>query len=292
MKIKVYSFLFFLLLPLASGFASCRDGDYSNQTKELSVSKLKALVITDSGCSLCSTELSRNALKDIFPELSFEIIDYQQQKAQQMIKEQGISTLPAFILPFELKQHHNFDKLGRFFKEKHGKIILDKEITGVFFFLDRKEVPRRIDYFLDIYDGDAAGVFQALTKFAKNNNIEVDIHLVFPQNPAHGYPEEEIKVALAVKITHSEKFIDYLEQRVNSVKTKGWMTSLEELRINYPRIKEVLDSPIVSELIDDNRVLVDELDVRDGNVIFINNNRMFKIYQADDEILKQLLNHN
>ncbi len=47
-----------------------------------------------------------------------------------------------------------------------------------------------------------------------------------------------------------------------------------------------MTSSLIYQLVDKNQELVEDLMIRDGNVILINNNKIFKVFNIDKEELK------
>jgi hypothetical protein len=252
------------------------------------VAKIEATLVTDKECRLCSTALSENFLKKTFLGIDFKRLDYREDAAKELIKEYGITTLPCFILPSQVKEEKKFSKLGGRFREIKGKIILQPELSGVFLFLDRKEIKNRIDFFLDMFDKNAADVLKALIEFSTTNNIKLNIHFIVSPKVKYGYPHEEIKAALAIREVYPDKFNRYLNLRINNIRKVSWVNSLEELKGEYEKIRGLLKSQLISRLLEENSKLARELGVRDGNVILVNNRMIFKIYKVDIKALREL----
>jgi hypothetical protein len=227
-------------------------------------------------------------LSDLFVGINFKVIDYKTSEASELIKKYTIASLPAFVIPEEVKKNVNFPKVADFFEEKSGKIFPKKELSGIFLFLERKEIPNRLDLFLNLYEETAPAVLTDLRAFSLKENINFNVYLVFPKKTKFtGYPQEEIKIAYAVKKVSPAKFLDYLTVRVSDITTKSWIESLEACGLDYKKIKAAADSKEVVRLISENDKIVKELDVTLGNVILVNNNRIFKVFQINPAELEK-----
>lgn len=249
--------------------------------------KFSALIISDKRCPFCSIEMPERFLKTNFPGMSFKIIHYKDTQAKDIIEKYNVDSLPLLVLSTELKQEKNFADIAHFFEERDDNLFLKKDISGICNYLKRKEVPSKIDFFLDMSDKTAKDSLAALIDFSRKNKIDLDVHLLMPQKTI-GYPLEEIKAALAVKKLYPKNFFDYLLQRIEFIQTQPYINSLESLKMNYKRIKKTTDSKTMEKLFTEDRQLTDELGVTTGNIMFVNNNRIFRVFGIDEQQLKKL----
>jgi hypothetical protein len=249
--------------------------------------KIEALLITDEECKFCATETPRNILKSLFLGINFKIVDYRNNRAKELIKKYSIATIPCFILPAEIKNEEDFDTVSKMFEEKEGKFFLKKELAGLFLFLQRKEVARRIDFFLDLYAQNANKILEDLIEFQKNNKVSLDIHIIISEQENVGYPREELKIALAIKKLFPQKFAAYLKERTKTIRSVSYNDSLNGLGLDYKNILNLSKSKEMEKLIKENSALAEEVSVNDGNVILVNNKRVFKVFQIETKDLKK-----
>lgn len=250
--------------------------------------RIEALLITDTACSFCSTELTQNLLKELFLGINFKIIDYKDPQAKELIKKYNITTLPAFILPPEVKKEKDFSKISKFIDEKDGNFLLKPQLSGLFMLLNRREVPNRIDYFINLYEPATLALFNDLVSFCKKENLRLDVHFFTSETNTYGYPKEEIRMALAVKKAQPDKFFAYVAKRLTDIRNNPWTDSLEALSIDYNKIKDVAKSKNVDKMVEDNDKLISELNINYGNAILVNNNQIFAIFNVKPEDLKKL----
>ncbi|MFA6281399.1 MAG: hypothetical protein WCY05_02720 [Candidatus Omnitrophota bacterium] len=250
--------------------------------------KFEAVVITDINCKFCSTQFSEDMLKDLFMGINFKAVDYRTSEAVELIKKYSIASLPAFLLPEEVKKNSSFANVTDLFEEKNGKIIPKKELSGVFLFLDRKEIPGRIDFFLNPYKPEALGVLKDLVQFSLKNKVSLNVQFIFEEaSDSVGYPQEEVKIAYAVKKVFPDKFNNYLLVRLGDIKTKSWVESLEAAGLDYKKVKVASNSKEVVNLITENEKMLKSVNVTSGNVILVNNNRIFKVFQVNPADLQE-----
>ena len=282
----VISFFFSLSFAYAgqpdSHCEECKATYVPGETKDID-----ALIITDENCSFCTTQMPQELLKSKFPGIRFEVIDYKGSQAKKFIAQNKIQTLPYFLINHLIKEEKNFDKLKLLFEEgSTEKIVLKKEITGICLYLEREELPKKLDLFLDFYEKNASEVLDALIIFSAENKINLKLHFVIPQDRKIGYPEEEVRVALAIGELYPNDFNNYIYRRIKDIENSSWIDTAEKEGLSYKKIRELMTSPAMSELISKNKQLAEELMVGDGNVILIKNNRIFKIFNIDTEELK------
>jgi len=251
------------------------------------VANVEATIITEKDCFFCSTAMPKEVLKTNFLGITFDELDYRDSKAKEIIRQYNIGTLPVFIVDPIVREDKNFEKLKVSFEEKNGKLLLKNDFSGIFLYLGRQEKPRKIDLFVDFYEKGTGDVFSSLVQFAKKNKIDLSLYFVFSDNQGKGaYPKEELEVVLAVAKMYPKKLNDYIGDRILSIKRTSWISTGDDLGIDYKRIKQVINSSEMNSLITKNAALAKELKVRDGNVILIKNNRIFKALNINPKELE------
>lgn len=244
------------------------------------------LIITDTGCDFCATQIPQAILKQGFPRVRFNVIDYKEERAGELIDRYQIQTLPYFIIDPLIKEEGNFDGYGFLFKETDSEsVLLKKEISGICFYLDRKKLKNKIDFFLDLYKRDSGTFFNIITSFSKENNIDLDIHFVDPEDKTASCPKEETRAALAVRELYPDKFNDYVYRRIMDIKNTSWITTVEAEGLDDLKIRDLMASSVMDKLNDSNERLANELEIKYGSVILIQNNRIFKVFDISKEEL-------
>ncbi|UCC94508.1 MAG: hypothetical protein JSW40_06765 [Candidatus Omnitrophota bacterium] len=268
--------------------ATCQDpGKTSSLCTYYEAKKIDALIITDTNCPFCSIEFPQQVLKSRFGGLNFKILDYKDRKAKTLVKKYKIDTLPAFLLPKEISAERAFADISQFVDERKDKLVLKKELAGLFLFLTRKERPDTIDFFFDFYDPNARDVLKDLADFSKENRLTINVHFVTPKRRHLDYSGNEMRVALAIKKLYPDKFLSYIFSRLENINTFYWMEPIEELGMNFEKVKKLATSAGIERLVKKNQTLVDELKIGEGNIVLIKNNRIFKAFQLEPEELKK-----
>ncbi|MFH1771931.1 MAG: hypothetical protein ABH872_03865 [Candidatus Omnitrophota bacterium] len=246
---------------------------------------IEATAITDKNCPLCSIDYTLDRFRENFLGIDFSVIDYRLEEARELISTHNVKTLPCFILSKKIEKEKMFPETSEFLEKSKDKYLATREISGVFLYLERKEQPKKIDFFLDFYEKNALGIFNELAKFAEKNPIDLEIHFVMPGEKVSGYPQEEIKVALAVKKAYPKKFLDYISGRLVNIQSVSWVDTVEDSGIDYKKIKKEIKKDQVFKDFTSSQKIAKELGVNQGNVILIKNNRIFKVFAIDQSEL-------
>lgn len=250
--------------------------------------KIEAIVITDNTCPFCSTEMTKKALKEVFPGIDYKIIDYKTAEAGKLIKKYSINTLPAFILPKDVKNEKGFLRISNFSEEKQDRIILKPELSGLFLFLDRKKIPEQIDFFISLHDASSLPILNELSAFCAKQKVKFNIYFILERSKNIGYPVEEVRIAYAVKKVAPEKFIDYIKTRLKDIAKTSWPNTAEALGINYKKLQEIENSKDITRELENNDKLVISVNVTSGNVLLINNTMIFKAFKINEKDLEKL----
>lgn len=260
----------------------CKASYISGETKDV-----KALVITDKDCSFCDIKIPQKILKNNFAGIEFKVIDYKDKEAKELIDQYKIQTLPSFLVEPLVKEEKDFDKVAFIFKEENGeKLLLRTEISGICLYLEREKVNKKIDLFLDFYEKGTSEILDALISFSKEFEISLSLHFVIPQDEKVGYPKEEVRVALAIRELYPNEVNSYVYRRIKDIESSSWIDTAEKEELNYKKIRDLMTAPELDQLISKNQELAEELMVRAGNVILINNNKIFKIFNINKKELK------
>ncbi len=286
LSLVIFAFLFSLSFTYAdepvSPCKGCKADHAPGEAKEI-----EALIITDKNCSFCSTQMPQGFLKSKFPGIKFETIDYKKRQAKKLIARHKIRTLPCFLISPLIKEEKNFQKLSVLFEEeKAKKILLRKEVSGIYRFLERKEIKGKLDLFLDFYEKGASETLDALISFSREDEIDFDLHFVVSQNKKIGYPKEEVRVALAIRELYPKESNNYLYRRIKDIENSSWIDTAEKEGLSYKKVRDLMTSPEMDKLTSRNKQLAEELMVGSGNAILVKNNRIFTVVNIDKEELR------
>jgi len=247
------------------------------------------ILIADRQSKFCSTAMPEGILASIFPERSMNALDYRDAAAVAIIKKYGVKELPCFLLPEDISQEDNFARISHLLGRNTDKYLLDRSMSGLFLFLERPVKSKQVDYFLNFYSKRAGDILPKLADYCVKNKVELDIHFIFPEKAKFVYQRQEAELALAVKKIAPEKFYDYLYRRLANVTGLYWIDALEDSKVPYHKVKDVVKSAQMDKMIQENAALARELGISDGDVILVNNRRVARLTSVNDADLTKLL---
>jgi hypothetical protein len=81
----------------------------------------------------------------------------------------------------------------------------------------------------------------------------------------------------------------YIDLRAKKASDIYWQDSLKKLGIDFEKIKVLAKSDQADGMVKDNMELSKQLGIVDGNVILVENQKVFKVLKVDKEQIKKLL---
>lgn len=186
------------------------------------------LVVTSKLCNVCNTQGPVGELKKIFPGLAVSYIYYPEEKAAGLIKDLGISALPAFLLGKEAAQDRSFERLRESVEPRGEFYMLRPEVTGIGYFLGRKEIKGKLDLFLSLFQKDTPLLLERIKGF------QPQAHFLAFENPDGNFETkggaletEECLRSVCVEKYYPAKFWDYISCRAKSINTSWWQDCLD-----------------------------------------------------------------
>lgn len=235
--------------------------------------KVSLLVITARDCARCNTEIAANSLKKQFPGLTVSYLDRQDKKGENILKNFGIFGLPVYLLGKEVEKEKNFEFLKSNLEARGDYYLLKPQVSGISFFLDRKETKGTLDIFISLYDKDAFGVLQVINEF----NPEVHFLATYEQgkfDAQKGNIEiEECLRAVCVQKYYPEGFWNYISCRTKNIDSAWWEDCISDF--DSAKIKSCARSEEAQELLRKNIGLNKELQIMLGPTYLLDNREIF-----------------
>jgi 5'-nucleotidase len=205
----------------------CQNPGESNAVCEFAKpDKLNVILITRKDCRICNTAPVILRLKNKFPGLSVSNWDLSDKKAQVLIKDLGILTLPTFIFGKQVEQESNFENIKDDLQLMRNYYVLKPQASGISNFVNQEVKPGNFDLFFSLFDKDAELLLTTLEEF---NPV---LHFLVQESgggfqAAAGTPEvEEDLRAVCVQKIYPEKFRDYLICRSRNIFSSYWQDCL------------------------------------------------------------------
>lgn len=230
-------------------------------------------VISVKNCRACSTEAVLSGLKKKFPGLIVNTLDHADPKAQSLIKDLSISTLPAFILEKKIEQEENFENIKDDLQLRGNFYILEPQASGIAYFLNQPLKPGNFDLFFSIFEKDSLLLLTTLKEFnpvlhflaeEKDNGFEAK----------HGKPEvEEYLRGVCVQKYYPERFWDYLICRSGNIQSTYWEDCLGQ--VSAAKIKSCARGSEAIDLLKANTSLNKQLQISSGPSYLVDNQEIF-----------------
>lgn len=248
--------------------------------------KIRLLVITASKCRVCNTKEVVDSLKKHFPGMDTSYLYYPGRKAQRLIKDSGITALPAYLFSLEIGQDKKFVNFKESLEKKGGHYLLTPAASGVAFFTDRKEVKGKFDLFLSLFTKESGQVLEAAKEF------NPALHFLAVQKDgkfecAGGNIEvEEYLRAVCVNRYYPSKFWGYISCRAQNINSSWWEDCAAG--IDTGKIKTCARGAEARSLLRENIAMNKEIGVLFGPVYMVDNKEIFssKGVPAKEELNK------
>jgi len=250
--------------------------------------KLKLIVISAKDCVVCNTEPVLDLLKKQFPGISAEYIDL--RRAQKLVKDLSIKTLPAYIIGKEIENESNFDSFKNNLELIGGVYMLKPQIGGISYFIGRQVKKGSLDLFFSIFDKDAAGVLSVLREFNPSLHfLAVGSYKGFSAKNGTAEVEECLR-GVCVQKYYPQKFWDYLICRAKNINSSWWEDCLEG--VDTDKIKSCARGSEGALLLNENIALNKEVEVSFSLSYLLDNYQMFSSRGTPDrkelrEIIKK-----
>ncbi|MBR6421318.1 hypothetical protein IKS86_01200 [bacterium] len=223
--------------------------------------KVKVTVISDKRCKDCRPEALIGQLKNMFPGLIPETIDYSDEKAQEQYKkfaEAGFKTLPIIAFEESVEKEEEYQKIARWAVKAGGAILLrvgakfdpTKEICDNGMddtgngkvdcadddckeeMLCRKEIPGRVDLFVMSqcpYGVMALNAMKEVFEAFKDDKLDFHVNYIANEtepgkfNALHGQGEVDENIRELCAIKHYPKdYMDYIWCRNENIRGTDW----------------------------------------------------------------------
>ncbi|MBD3246539.1 MAG: hypothetical protein GF333_05955 [Candidatus Omnitrophica bacterium] len=250
--------------------------------------KYQVTVVKPEKFPFCSVKMPKKFLGEMLPGAFF--VDYtgKSPAGRKLIRRHELSSLPAFLLPEKFRSDPVFPRAAQMFEQSHDAWKLKKEFSGVCLLLNREPLPKRIDFFLHMYDPQAAEVLKELDAFRQRHPVTLKVHFILPVRE-FPYARQEAGIARAVQEKSPDKFIPYLLARMNNIDSLYWTDALREIGADPSQIGTAAKTEEITRKIARERNFAKEIGVTEGNVILLENNKLFKTFQIREDQLREIL---
>ncbi len=110
--------------------------------------KTELVVINDKDCKLCDSSSMKTIIKEIFPNVNINELDYGTSEAKRLITKLDINALPAYIFDSDVKETINFNDFKGALIKKGDNYIVTNTASGATYYFKRELIENRLDIYL------------------------------------------------------------------------------------------------------------------------------------------------
>ncbi|MBI5416844.1 hypothetical protein HZA55_02700 [Candidatus Poribacteria bacterium] len=226
-----------------------------------------------------------NNLNPLFPGLKTDFVSLSSTEGKELVNKHKINTVPYFIFNNEITETNNYLKISNQLKKNNDKYSLDLSGYNIpEIFLNTPKIDNHIDVYISPIIIQSYIILDALQKLAVNNKaFNLEIHyMVYSDNGnltfMHGLAEkEEALRQIAIKIYHNDKFIEYLNNKKNTLESSYWEEPIKAINLDPEIIKKQSNDDKTKSILFENSEKVKFFNMRSEVTIVINNNERIPI---------------
>lgn len=239
----------------------------------IQANRVNLTVITLKDCQICNNESMVRFLEKQFPGLKSTYLFYPEAKAQKLIKEFNLKSLPVYFLGKEVEKETNFDSLKQNLEMKGSLYMLRTQFAGVAFYVDRQKISSRLDLFLSLFDKIAPSILEVTKEFNPVIHfLAVEMQGKFDA-ASGGIEVEEYLRSVCVQKYYPQKFWDYINCRSQAITSSWWEDCASDF--DAGKIKTCARGEEGKKLLEDNISLSKELQIMFGPVYLMDNQEIF-----------------
>ncbi len=317
----VFSLLFLVFLVSACGNQSAKKNQDVNL--DVKIDSFLAYLIKDSRCTEgpCQTEILKQSLNQIFPNLEFVEYDYKNDpEGEKFYNDYQLTVLPALLLTKAIEAEENYPKVQNYLKANavdanllslslgasfnpnkeicnnniddtgNGKVDCeDANCQGDLFC--RTEEAKTLDLFVMSQCPYGTKALDAMEEVIENFGDQINFRVNFIANKAedgfkslHGQPEvdENIRELCAIEYYPDDyEYMDYIWCRNKDIMSTDWQTCAT----NFPKIKTCFTGEEGAKLLEENIKLANTLGIG-ASPTWLTNNR-YKFSGITSEAVRQ-----
>ena len=179
-------------------------------------------VINARECRVCGTEKMIGYLRQLFPGLAVTHLTHPDAKAKKLIKDLDIKGLPAYLLGKNTEKAENYAAIKDNIEERNNYLVIKPILSGIGYFLGRKEYKGQVDLFISLFDQDSPQVLEAIKEYNPRVHF-LAIEQEGQFDAKNGVSEvEECLRSVCVQKYYPNEFWGYLSCRARNISSSWW----------------------------------------------------------------------
>lgn len=262
-------------------WTECQEGGTSQaRCIYTGMQKQTLTVIEPDFCVTCRTQDFVGEVGAVIGESDIRKISDKDPQAQALIKEFGITMLPAYFLDKAIEKSPAYQTLEPALTKGSDLYWLNPARTGVSYLVDGDRVPDRLDVFFDFYNHSLPELFKLLDEFKqKHKDAVMEIHfLAIPGE------DDEIKLRqgtiadmeefarlACIDEKYPQRTLDYLKCRAGEKDSTWWEKCASAAKIDVEKVKECAQGPAAKRAIKKRIAKTQELKIASGPTLILEN---------------------
>jgi len=142
------------------------------------------IVLNTNDCFNCDTSRVESIIKGWFPGAVKKEADFDSNDGGALAQKLNVELLPAFIFDSNLEETYKFGELGGIFSKVGDKYLLSSSASGSTFYVNREEVPNKLEIFLMRDDASTEKTEDNIEEFLElfNDKVEYKKYFVDKEN--------------------------------------------------------------------------------------------------------------
>jgi predicted DsbA family dithiol-disulfide isomerase len=176
--------------------------------------QVNMIIVNDASCASCNPAGVVSQLKAYFYNLSTRTVDYASPEGAALVKQFGITSVPAFVFDSSIEKHEVFNDFQRYLRKDGGLYYLPFQGDKL---IGRAAAPKRVDLFVMSQCPFGTQAENALKEITENiPELQWDIHFIATDTGSgfeslHGQPEVDEDVRQScILADNRDKFFDYV----------------------------------------------------------------------------------
>ncbi|MBW2989361.1 hypothetical protein KY358_03525 [Candidatus Woesearchaeota archaeon] len=149
-------------------------------------------IISDRNCKFCETSTMETIIKEIFPNVRIETMDYGAEGSRELVDALGIEALPAYVFDSNVVNAANFEDFSSALVKKEDSYVITNTASGAVYYFRRQPIKNKLELYT--LPGDGEKLEASLKRVLDLFGGKID----FTKNLVSGRQKEFLEKELAI----------------------------------------------------------------------------------------------